>query len=145
MERRRCITSLRWYARSWSKIGLELEINFFMGFRMFKQKSEMRWWIPTSMLVGSLLFFTPIPMKAFQTAEIKTKTCVNSLGSLYPKKDEFDHFLWYLGDPLGRDQNVNNPISFSSTDQDLCFNALRYAFLSCMTTHQHSCTLIDTH
>ena len=37
----------------WSKIGLDLEIIFFMGFRMVKQNSEMRWWIPRSMVSPS--------------------------------------------------------------------------------------------
>ena len=34
--------------REGQKSGWNLEINFFMGFRMFKQNSEMRWWIPRS-------------------------------------------------------------------------------------------------
>ena len=40
----------------WSKIGLEFEIIFFMGFRMFKQNSEMRWWIPNTLLLSSFVF-----------------------------------------------------------------------------------------
>ena len=85
-------------------------------------------------------------MGASSSQKSRPETRANSLGSLWQKRTILSIFRPSLGDPLGRAQNVNNPIRFFNTDRDDCFPMmLDGTHPSSLTAHAYSWTLMETH